>query len=669
MVYTVSTAVTDGNSDGISLASALVDRPQPVSVTINGFVYFGEVIFADLWQPWFGAALPDRVMFRLVLLSEPQRVDRSDVADRFTAVAVPAPGTPQSGSNDFAQLNREIGRLNEIRERYVTSTDSGLQALASSLVGKASNAQRSITGVLAEQWRQGQIVTSWADETEIASDSIFIGDEPVTWVEAVSANMFTRPSEIDFDSTRLDPRALFTLVTSSIDGPWRHDLDGRLNAASGTGLDTIVDAVRSAVAEGDGRVTGDALRSLLLRRHGLSPGLSSILVAAFIQIEKGEAALLVNDPAGNVRLNRHSLTIATYEPDLIYTIDWLSDQETGDWNSALPYIRALLPHAAPAIGGTPDSRFETQLKQVIETVESRNALSLRTLSSALTPAIESLSSVQLTRRLMPVLEVDDWRTFFENAVRAFPNAAEFITAVAESSRLRTLCEDVVDVQAALEYVTAADFGRADQSLATDAELLVARLDVTAILMNRTPAAPVLHEFQQWMRRYTSVYRAHHAERRSAALELSRRIKRADLQLAAVGKLSTIPELHGILEPGFRDRWNELKAQVKPCANQEAEVALHDRPYCDDCGVRMGSKRREDEVEARISEIEEMLSACSVRLSEIAVSRVLSGRREDEMRKLIQMNSIADLTAVSHVLDDGVMSFLKRFASESPSRTD
>jgi hypothetical protein len=61
----------------------------------------------------------------------------------------------------------------------------------------------------------------------------------------------------------------------------------------------------------------------------------------------------------------------------------------------------------------------------------------------------------------------------------------------------------------------------------------------------------------------------------------------------------------------------------------------------------------------------MLHACNVRLREIAVSRVLSGKREDELRKLVPMNSIADLTPISHVLGDGVMAFLKRFASDSP----
>lgn len=664
MAYSASTAIPD--RDGISLARAFVDRPQPVSVTINGFDYPGEVIFADLWQPWFGALLPERVMFRLVLLSEAQRVDRTDVTDRLIAIAVPGRGKPGNGSEEFAQLSREIGRLNEIRERYVTSTDSGLQALASSLVGKASDAQRSIAGVLAERWRRGQIVTSSENEAAITSDAIFIGDDSATWVEALAAGMFTHTGEAGFELDVSPPKVLFSRISGNGDLTWHADLDRRLQVASGAGLDQIIEAVRSLADGKNGAADGDALRALLLRRHRLPPGLASILVAAFIRIQNGEIALLIACTAGNLRIDRHSLSAATHDPDRIYVIEWLSDRQTGDWNSALPYIRTLLPPATPIANGTPDSQIETQLKQVIETLESRNALTLHTLNSVLGSAAESLPSVQTMRRLMPVLGESGWQAFYAAAVKAFPDAAEFTRAVTESSRLRTLCEDVVDVQAARDYVISADFGRADQALATDGELLIARLDVLDILAHRTPAAPVFHDFQQWKRRYTGVYRFHHAQRRSADLKLARRIKRADLQQVAVRKLTSIQELDGILDPDFPALWEELKESVEPCANREDELALQDRPFCGDCGVRMGSLSDEDEVEARIAQIEEMLQACSVRLSDIAVSRVLSGQREDELRKLIHMNSIADLTAISHVLDDGVMRFLKRFASGSPS---
>jgi hypothetical protein len=56
MIYTASIA----DANGISLARASVDRPQQVSVSINGFDYPGEVLFADLWQPWFGTTKRSR---------------------------------------------------------------------------------------------------------------------------------------------------------------------------------------------------------------------------------------------------------------------------------------------------------------------------------------------------------------------------------------------------------------------------------------------------------------------------------------------------------------------------------------------------------------------------------------------------------------------------------
>lgn len=666
MVYFAENKQTNANS--LSLARASVDKSQLVSVRINGFDFPGEVIFADQWQSWFGSSLPERTMFRLVLLSEDQRVDRSDISVKFVAVAVPSDRERTIGTTEFSQLNRELGRLNEIREQYVASGDFELHSLTTSLTNNTSKAQRNIIQALAKRWRGGRVVAGFHDgAAPVQPDSIFLGENPAAWVEAIAATMFTRPAgNGNSEITPFDPVTIFARLLGTDEPAWRTVLDSRIQLATGLQLDAITDEVDGIASENSDRtIEGEELRTLLLRHHGLPAGLASLLALAYIKMHDGEASVSSGGSAAESRLDTHSLGTFVYDPDLIYSLNWVSRRHAGDWNSALPYIRVLLPHAEHADSGEPVGGAEDQLLQTLEVIGTRVTLTLHTLETIAGPAINKLPAVKLTRQLAPVLHSDDWRSFYSRAVLAFPGVVEFSEAVVESSRLRVLSEDIVDVQSAHDYIAMADFGRIDHELAREALLLLETVNVNAILQTGIPASTELQKFQTWKRLFIGAYLEHHGNRRTADLRLARRVKDADVQHRAVRKFAAIPELAGIYDPVFESSWNELKERVQPCRNSDHEVALQRQPYCIDCGVRLGSSGHEDEVEEQISRIEDMLRQSGNRLSEIAASRALSGERADELRKLININSVADLTAISNVLDNGVLSFLKRFASNSP----
>lgn len=671
MVYPAKNDST--NEISVNLSRSFVDKPQPVSVQINGFSFPGEVIFAEQWQAWFGSNLSERTMFRLVLLSENWPVDQVRITEKFIAVAVPPAEGKAYGSSEFTQLNRELGRLNEIRERYIVSGDYELHSLTTSLTNNTSRAQRDVTEALAERWRVGDVIANAHNgTTRLQPDSIFVGEDPAAWVEAVAATFFTRPTgELNSNAALFEPAAIFTEMLNEDESAWKPALDSRIQLATGLPLDAIaeeLDITASARSEArkSGQVQGAKLRDLLIRHHGLPSGLASLLVVAYVKIRNGEASITSNESGTDLRLDRHSLGTFIYNPELIYSLNWLSPGHAGDWNSALPYVRVLLPHANPTESGEPAQDTETEFMQALGVTESRITLTLHTLENVSGPAIESMHPVKLAKRLVPVLQAGNWRQFYSLARETFPNVVEFSEAIGKSSQLRVLSEDIVDVQAAHNYMASADFGRVDHGLAKDALVLLETVDVTAILESGAPASAELQKFHNWKRLFTVAYMEHHAKRRSADLELARRVRDADAQHVAVRNLAAIPELEGIYNAEFAEAWEELKERVKPCENSDHEVALQRQPYCIDCGIRLGSPGYEDEVEERISEIENMLRRSVNHLSQIAASRALSGEREDELRKLININSIADLTAVSQVLDAGVLTFLKRFASNSAS---
>ncbi len=662
MVYT--TADQPSSEITVELTRGFADRPQPVSVRLNGFDYAGEVIFSDQWQAWFGSGLPDRVMFRLVLLSEPQRVDRADISEKQIAVALPPAEGLSYRTPELTQLDRELGRLNEIRERYIVSGDYELHSLTSSLIDRTSQARRDITDALAQRWRAGEVVLGHQHGgATVSPDSIFVGDDPVAWIEAVAATLFAGEAvPAGAGSEPFDADEVYRQMLEDEELAWRPAIDGRIRQGAGVGLDGIFDELDAAAArDPERRITGDELRSRLVRQRGLPPGLAALVVIAFLKLRRGEASLAGADSGPGNRLDSHSLGTFEFDPDLVFSVAWLSPEHSGDWNSALPYIRELLPNAQPSTSDAPPVDSETAFAQALEVAETRNALTLRTLESVVGRRADSLAAVKLARRLAPALETDSWQRFYSRATELFPNLADFSKAVAESARLRVLSEDIVDIQAAHDYVAAADFGRFDKSLESRAASLLGTLDVGAILESRSSAAAELEAFQAWKRQFTGSYIEHHADRRSRDLELERDVRQADSDHEALRKFVTIPELEDVYEPSFERVWEELKERVRPCSRGDHEVELQRQPFCVECGVRLGSSGHGDEVRQRIAEIDGMLRQCVTRLSTIAAPRILASERGDETQKLIDINAISDLLAVRHVLDDTVLDFLKQFA--------
>ncbi|MDA0676562.1 MAG: hypothetical protein O2788_00975 [Chloroflexi bacterium] len=665
------TGKTSDDLHGPVLTRNLVDAPQSVTVSIHGFVVSGEVIFADLWQTWFGETLPERVMFRLVLLSQSQRVDPSDITDHAIMVAVPAPERSKQDADEVTQMHREVARLHEIRERYLATSDKGLQHLAASLTQKVSEANSQITRAHVEQWRKGNIVISSGNHVSVSPDGVFVGDDPRAWVEAVAAAIFanyTKYAHTRSGSTELaEPEDIFTALAEDRQSTWRTGIERHLLNFTDSDLEQILAGLSTLLTDRGGIIIGEEIRTYMLKEIGLPPGLAWLCLMAFVRALDGEVAISLNDHHDTRLLNAYTLSSFSYLQDMIYLVDFLRDSPSSDWSTVLPYIRVFVPYAQDA-PTSPTPSQEAQLMRALETNESRLSLAVHTLRSAVGRSINSISSFQSTEKLIEVLKARNWQEFLVLATTAFPDAKQFTEAVQQATRLRTLAEDILDVRAASEYVSMADFGRADHALGSEAELLKVRLDINEIVDVSVPALSILHDFQQWRRRYSSVYRTFHAEKRHANQLLSREIRSASVRFDALRKLVALPVLKMAIPAAFEAQWAELKKRTLPCSTTEDSLSLATHPYCTECGVRLGAPDNAEEVEAAIADIATMLRSASIKFSRIAADRALSGEREQELKKLIQINSIADLTAVADILDPNVLKFLEQFADDQPGES-
>jgi hypothetical protein len=400
----------------------------------------------------------------------------------------------------------------------------------------------------------------------IACDALFVGDDPQSWAEATAAVLFAEPPAVrGQDAIHPDPNATFDALVANRERDWRRDIDNHLHSFTGTSIDATVNGLSSLFAENTGRISGDSLRDYLLRDRRIPPGLAWLTVVAFVRGWHGEAALNRSADVGPMRLNRHTVSSFSYRPEMIHAVTWLSVRQIRDWSSALPYVRVFLPHARDT-GEDSGSAQDVQLMQALETVESRLSLAVHTLRSAVGQSIEKVNSFRSTERLIDVLKARTWQEFLASATVAFPDTKQFAEAVQQATRLRTLAEDILDVRTAHDYVSMADFGRADHALGSEAELLKVRLDINEVLEGHVPALSIIHDFQQWRRRYSSVYRTFHAEKRHSNQLLSREVRSADAKLDALRKLVALPVLEMTVPTDFEALWAELKKPNNALSN-------------------------------------------------------------------------------------------------------
>ena len=262
-----------------------------------------------------------------------------------------------------------------------------------------------------------------------------------------------------------------------------------------------------------------------------------------------------------------------------------------------------------------------------------------------------------------VLGARDWQELFARARNEFPLVTGFVGAITGAGKIRSAAESIIDLLQQREYLGQARFGREDDVLAVDAGLLEQRMDVGSVIDNPSLGAAIARDFEKWQARYRRAYRREHRDTRKRDRELQRRAATADLQLAAAVKLAKIAEPGGLPDPSLPLRWQETRDLIKPCGVAEDDIPLARCPYCESCQMEIGALPGADAVEVQIGEIEKTLEVFNRALSQIAVRRALSGKREAELRTLLDLNAASDLSALSLALDVDVIKFLERFTRE------
>ena len=239
-------------------------RPYPVSVTYQGLLYPGEVIFAEEWDPLWGAVLRGHQLFRLVFLEAPLTVRAQDTQDSRIAVCLPAPG----GQRREQEERLERGALSEAHARYsVPATDATLLDQERRNYASGTILTRAGVGI-----RPGG-----AFETPLPSD----------WVAALGESLlaWTYP-QLPIDGTRFphplggeEAQLLFHSLIQDVTDPESVEAV----EAFGPGDCLAFQILRLELTQQGGTITSASLYERLAHVHGLPHPLATLFVLAFIR--------------------------------------------------------------------------------------------------------------------------------------------------------------------------------------------------------------------------------------------------------------------------------------------------------------------------------------------------------------------------------------------------
>jgi len=673
---------TGGRQRAFSLAADDMDRPQPVEVYVRGVRYPGEVVVSRNWTPAFGEPLRGHAMFRLVLLTDACVVTCRDLRDSRIAVAVPS----ENEDTHPERLNAEMRALRETRSRYATASDPGLDRLGSALRDRVEAIEGEMAARMRAAWAAGAVTTAVgpAGLSLFDAATIFAVDDPQVWVEAIGGALIMArykglPGIAGADPVApLTPGALGDAFDRLVSGGDARDEAAREPRGRGAPGGCVLDALDDLMAGGE--LPGERVRAVLVHEMGFPPDVASLHLVMRVKDRDTEIVLIekadLRDRRGRKldcpRLIADMLPDMEWAPDLLNMVAAIRPEVSDEWDSALPYLRLILPDARPSAEGAGPAEQAAAFAEALETLEGRFTLALGVLDRLEQRLGETGRTVNVeSERLFITLSSTSWRTYFTRGRGEFGSVKALREALETLAGSRRAGEEALVIERCARFLDEADFGPDERDLALQARAVRARIDLRALVDNPDLWPPILEGFERWRAEYRVAYLEHHAARRTQNRDMRQRMERTEHQMTVVERLGQIPELGSPPDPSLRPRWQQLSEGVTVCPAREEEIALVDHPWCEHCRARLGVQFTYDNLEEIIHEIETVLAGYNERLSSATVRDILAGRRREEVEKILAIVAAGGMEALAGVLDDDVVRFLGEFMrdAESVRRSD
>ncbi|MCH7739474.1 MAG: hypothetical protein IIC93_04925 [Chloroflexi bacterium] len=650
-----TTEVTD-----FSISSDAFGLVQPISVWFRGMRYPGEAVIAENWNASWGEPLDAAAMFRIVLLPRRQAVPPDSLRDERIIVAV-------SGDNHSdglpASINNAATQLREVAARYRVAGDAGLDGLTRAVERRTEYLEWEIGLHAREGFLRGRLITGpGAPARAIDIATALCSDHPGDWVGALASIALSRRYQ---NRPGVPAAAGLGIPETAAVYRWLADgapPPGRPAAVVTTGLTDeglpvpeLIEAIKN-----DRSLGIEALRATLVHGMGFPPDTAFLHVAAFVLSQDGEVVWRQSRGTTLPRLIRDNMSEITWHRGMFDDVQELRASVAGDWDSALPYIRLVVPNAEPA-ERTPVPVQAAEFASALVSLRARSAMASSLFDRVAEVAGQVLSSQdESAQAAESVLAVETWDKFFARARMSFGRVDLLARQFTRMQSRRRLTALALEIEHAVRYLHGAESGLEEGALRMGARILTTRIDLEALTENPGLWPSIAADFSSWRDDYRREYLARHTARRAEDAGLSSEIAVAGNRVQALRWYSQITELGLPAPEALLQRWPVIAALVSPCSLGPGQVRLSSTPFCDECAMRPGVPDDRSDLRRIMSDIQSEIAEFSLRLSRVAIADLLTGQRIAEVERLLNINSVADLNGLSGVLDERIVRFLREY---------
>ena len=656
------------------------EEHQPWVVHDRGIERRGEAIVSERVDPEWGRPLKGDLSLRIVFFTVPRRIAAGLVQDRRIAMAVPS----RSPLRTHPSLDREIRAIQEARARYVLAYDPDAVAVSRAMEDRESSMRGELARRFASSFSQGRIYTDAG--IKVRPKDVFGEDDPASWADSLARGVLGAAyPELPYDHTAF-PRTLTAGAIASIyRGVFQEDPDARAAAESfGPALGLMrggtpprfdasesrsVAIVRSEVESRGGEVSaGDVLR-LLTGVRGLIRPLALLYLLAFVRHVQGELELAANHgvtsrrgaPFQGDRITWDLIPEVAFSEGLADHLGKLRLRPSATWGTTLPYASLLDDGLEPA----KDERG-------VAVQERRLLATLRRVAAEVTASGQGLDVLEngLGRRaagargtldaLRSLCAASDFREVCSVAQARFQSPAGLDDALAAHRRLVQLNAVAPSISKTKRYLDRMSFGRDHDRLRWERDSLAARLDPDSLATNPRLWPGIEGGFARLRANYASAYIAHHAQYHQKAVETDRRLDDLRHQVDALKRFNTIPELGppvGTEVPGLLA---DVASSFRTCAVDVDETSVEAAPCCQACQLRLDEDVPRREAPLLFAATEKALREHNRRLGTHAVRRLLAHPTKEQLDRFVGVVQVADTSALTNVLDDDVVEFLRAF---------
>jgi hypothetical protein len=250
------------------------------------------------------------------------------------------------------------------------------------------------------------------------------------------------------------------------------------------------------------------------------------------------------------------------------------------------------------------------------------------------------------------------------AVAPSPDLAEDI------AHLRCLMErpnEATALGSMLAYLGRAVIGPRLRTLVVDHAATREQLSFVTLLEEPHRFDSMRAAFEAFSSSYAAAYSEHHQRYWQAVARI-----RADLADAApaAGALARLNTLRALGPPAGEDAlhsYERLRQERTSCDMQALETSLAEQPICPECGITLADEAPRPEAERAARELNGALAAQQARLASEAVRRILA-RGGERLDRFMQVVQAADTGALTRILDDELLAFLRELLAEPVSPT-